>query len=400
MSVETAGLACLRCGDPADPADPALHLGCPVCRAEGEIVGFRALTPRAPAALAGLQRCAAPGLWRWAAALPDVGEPVSLGEGDTPLLELPRLGRMVGLGALYAKNETVNPTWSHKDRLAALAVTSARHLGRRGVVAASTGNHGVSLAAYAARAGIACTVVTAPGASARVVELMRWHGADVIVADSESDRYPLVARVASERQLLIASNATTPPVGSHPYGTAAYKTIAYELWQQLGRAPDWVVIPVSYGDCLAGIGEGFAELHAASLIDRRPRLLGAEVHGALTQGLAGGRAAPVPTSPTSAISIATGLTTFQALHAIRSTRGAPQVVSEEQLVKAQIELAAHEGLAVEAASATVVAAVALASGAQLIQPEQLVVIVLTASALKDPHMPTGGEERRAGRHSD
>ena len=155
------GLQCLRCH--ARFEEPRLFTGCPRCRAQGIAVNLTVEYDLAP--LAGVTPetfgTAARGLWRFRPLLPvRPAHPVSLGEGATPLVHLERLGRRLGLPRLYAKDESQNPTWSYKDRLCATAVTHAVETGARVITISSTGNHGASTAAYAARAGLPCVIFT------------------------------------------------------------------------------------------------------------------------------------------------------------------------------------------------------------------------------------------------
>jgi threonine synthase len=387
-----ATLRCPRCDRIADPADRRSYLGCPECRLAGVPVNFVCDVPEQAvhAALHG-GPTDAPGLWRWGAALPvDARYAVSLGEGSTPLLPLPALGRHYGMPLLYGKNETVNPTWSHKDRLCALAVAAARAVGADTVAGASTGNHGAALAAYAARAGLRCVIFTLTTVPETMKTLMLSYGAEVVAVPESNQRYPLLAEGVERNGWFAGSNGTSPPVGSTPYGVDGYKTLAYELWEQLGGAiPDVVVFPVTYADCLSGAYRGFVDLRDAGLVDRVPRLIGAEIFTALGEALrhaahGDDRFGPVPTRGTAAFSISGAYTTWQAVHAVRASDGQAVTVSEEDMLATQHRIASSEGLFVEASSAVGVAAAGLLARAGLIGPEETVVCLLTASGLKDP----------------
>jgi len=377
-----APLGCPGCGTRLDPGDPAVHLGCPACRAAGTPVNLVCLLdPQRVARAFDRPPDRRAGVWAWADALPvpaRYGSP--LGEGGTPLVAAPRLGAALGVPGLLVKNEAANPTWSHKDRLAALAVAAARALGADTVTAASSGNHGVAVGAYAARAGLRCVLFTVAGLPAPMAGLLRSYGAEVVEAETPEHRYDLMGE-GIRRGWFPAGNAALPPVGSSPYGVDGYKTLAYELWADLGgRAPDLVVLPVAYGDLAAGLYRGFADLRAAGRIGGLPRLVGAEVTGALGRGLAGGPA-PVPRRRTAAFSINTSHTARQAVEAIRATGGTALTVPEQALAESRRLLACTEGLVAEASSC---AAVAAAGPAATGLPEGAVaVVVLTSSGLKD-----------------
>jgi len=387
-----ATLRCPRCDRTGDPADRGTYLGCPDCRSAGVPVNFVCDVPESAvhAALHG-NGTGGPGLWRWAGALPVAAQyAVSLGEGSTPLLALPTLGAHYGLPWLYGKNETLNPTWSHKDRLCALAVAAARAVGADTVAAASTGNHGAALAAYAARAGLRCVIFTLTTVPETMKTLMLSYGAEVVAVPQSAQRYPLLAEGVERHGWFAGSNGVTPPVGSTPYGVDGYKTLAYELYEQLGGAiPDVVIFPVMYADCLSGAYRGFVDLRDAGLADRVPRLIGAEIFTALGEALrhaAHGedRLGPVPVRQTAAFSISGAFTTWQAVHAVRASDGQSVTVAEEDMLATQRRIAATEGLFVEPSSAVGVAAAGLLARAKLVSPQETVVCVLTASGLKDP----------------
>ncbi|MBG6091705.1 pyridoxal-phosphate dependent enzyme [Actinomadura viridis] len=384
-----APLRCPRCGRPGDPYDLTFYRGCPDCRAAGTPVNYVCEIPpeRVAAGLPATRAPDAPGLWRWHEVLPvDPEYAVSLGEGGTPLLPLPRFGERIGVPRLYLKNESANPTWSHKDRLAALSVAAARAAGATTITAASTGNHGAALAAYAGRAGLRCVIFTMATVPETMKTLMLSYGAEVIAVPEGGQRYVLLAEAVEQHGWYPASNGTTPPVGSTPYGVDGYKTIAYELYEQLGgRVPDVMVLPVAYGDCMSGLRRGFADLRAAGATDQVPRLVGAEVFTALADGLAAAaegadRLGPVRTRPTAGFSIAGTHTTHQAIHAAQDA----VTVGEDDMLSVQRSLAATEGVFGEASSAAAVAAATTLARTGRIAPDETVVCLLTSSGLKDP----------------
>ncbi|MGB4136453.1 MAG: pyridoxal-phosphate dependent enzyme, partial [Microbacterium sp.] len=220
------------------------------------------------------------GLFRYRPLLPiGEGPVVSLDEGGTPLLPLLGTGAALGLPNLFVKDESRNPTWSYKDRLAAVAVTKAVQEGRDTVVVSSTGNHGAAVAAYAARAGIRCVVLTLASAPLAMTTLMQSYGAQVVALEVPTDRWVLMRRLVEDRGWAPMSGFVGPPSGSNPFGCEGYKTIAYELHAQLGDVPDVVVAPVAYGDAIAGLERGFAELRTLGLTARTPRLIASEPFG-------------------------------------------------------------------------------------------------------------------------
>lgn len=326
------------------------------------------------------------GIWRWAEALPvPAADGVRLGEGDTPVLDLADLPEALRLRRISVKNEAVNPTWSHKDRLASMTVAAARALGRDTVTAASTGNHGAALAAFAARAGLRCVIYTLTSVPSTMKTLMQAYGARVVAVEHSIDRYVLMAEAVDHRGWFPGSNGTVPPVGSHPLGVTGYRTLAYEIFEQCRTdMPDVIVVPVAYGDCIAGLAHGMADLVAAGLLDRPPVLVGSEVFGALDGLLATGVEGPVEHWDTAAFSIASPYATSQAADAIRGSAGLAIRVAEQELLSAQAQLARDHGLFVEASSAAAFAALRRLRSGSLVSEDGHVMVIATSSGLKDP----------------
>src|SRR5438128_5489651 len=282
-----------------------------------------------------------PGMWRYAECLPVTGASVvSLGEGGTPLTECPNLGGALGLPRLMLKNESFNPTWSYKDRLASVGVSWAKAAGRGGIVLSSSGNAGASAAAYAARAAMPSLILTTKAFPAPMRGLMTSYGAMVVATESPRDRWTLNRAVASEWGWLPLSNMADPPVGSHPVAVEAYKTLAFEIAQSLSwQVPEAVIAPVAYGDGLAGMWRGFRELRELGITDREPQMIAAEAYGSLEQALARGLESPVPTGGTGSLAYSAGApqSTYQALAALRESKGAAVTLDNEELIAAQLQ---------------------------------------------------------------
>jgi threonine synthase len=191
-AVRVAGLECPRCAALFD--GPPIFTGCPRCRAQHLAVNLGVTLDLSP--LAGFAPTSLPAtprsLWRWRALLPVSAAPVTLGEGATPLVHLDRIGQRLGLPKLYAKDESRNPTWSYKDRLCSVAVTHAVQTGARVVTIASTGNHGASTAAYAARAGLPCVIFTLASVPDTMKTLMQAYGAAVVACPTSESRWDLM----------------------------------------------------------------------------------------------------------------------------------------------------------------------------------------------------------------
>jgi threonine synthase len=325
-----------------------------------------------------------PGLQRWAPLLPPLAPEVSLGEGGTALIESSRIGRWVGLDTpIWLKDESRNPTWSHKDRLNYCIVSLALATGARGVAVASTGNHGASAAAYARRAGLRCVVISTPGAQPAFEHFQTALGSELVLVPSEQ-RWAALNRIIDETGFMPASNLTRFHTGN-PFGPEGYKTIAYELFAQLGgRVPGTVVLPTGYGELLFGVAKGFRELKQLGVSDAIPRILSAEpgVRAPLAHAMACNQAAAEVSGPGSlAAGIACTVSSYRAAVALRGSNGSALTFREETLIEAAAELA-HEGLWQEYSGVAGLAALreAIQRGEKMDEP---VVTVLTSTGLKD-----------------
>jgi threonine synthase len=383
------GLSCLRC-DALYPPDHYTD-DCPACRATARsnlVVAYRGDV------LAGVTKDAIakgpPSLWRYAHSLPvAAADAVSLGEGLTPLVALPRLAGALGVGALHGKCEFANPTGSFKDRLACVAVSAGKSLfGAKVIASSSSGNAGAAAAAYAARAGLPCVVFTFLGTAGPMVTQMQAYGAMVVGVEDKAHRWTLLEAGVRRFGWFPTSPFFGPVVGSNPYGIEGYKSLAYEVAEQLGwRVPDWMVLPVCYGDALVGMARGFDELRRLGWIDRVPRLVAAEIYGSLTEAERDRRDDPpsIPRSyDTVAVSIGASQSTFQALRVLRDTRGIAVRVPDDVLLHWHREIARQEGLFIEPSAAASLGAVDLLRRKGLIAPSDEVACLLTAGGLKDP----------------
>ncbi|MGH7402765.1 MAG: threonine synthase [Candidatus Rokuibacteriota bacterium] len=400
----TTELECLRCHAVYD--DQRLFTGCPRCAREAVNVN---LTVRLPAAAGGPVTPesfpAAPrSLWRFRRLLPlPDALPVSLGEGATPLVHLERLGRRLGLPRLYAKDESQNPTWSYKDRLCSLAVTHAVATGARVITIASTGNHGASTAAYAARAGLPCVIFTLASVPDTMKTLMQAYGAAVVACSTSEERWTLMREGIEREGWYPTSGWVVPPIGSNPFGIEGYKTIAYEIAEDLGwAAPDVVAVPSCYSDGLFGIWKGWTELESLGLVETRPRMLAAEPFGPLGHALARKLDVPekVAAGSSVAFSIASPYGTYQGLAALRDSGGLGVPITDEGIFEAQRALASEEGLYAEPSAVVGLTAVMQLTRARKLEAGQVVVVVLTSGGLKDygasrawlPPVPSAGRD--------
>ncbi|MFA9430743.1 pyridoxal-phosphate dependent enzyme [Egicoccus sp. AB-alg2] len=385
MSDYTGRLACVRCGTQVDAVAP--WTGCPACARDG--VHANVL----PTYGAGTTDAAAPdptqpGIFRYRQRLPLAADvtPVSLAEGNTPLVPTPDLGASLGVGALWFKDETRNPTWSYKDRLAAMAITDARARGAKTVALATTGNHGAATAAYAAAAGLRCVVLTLESVPLTMKVLMQSYGAEVVALRTGPERWQLLRQAVDAWGWVPVSGFLDPPLGSNPFGIDGYKTIAFELHEQLGDVPDAVVVPSAYADGLAGVQRGFADLAELGVTSRQPRLIAVDPFGAYAAAMdAETRVLPrVAAGASVSFSIATPTATHQGVAALRASDGAAAGPFDDQAtIDAQLRIARRTGLYLEASSATTLLAVEQLVARGELDGDSRVVCLATSTGLKD-----------------
>src|SRR5262249_3233852 len=256
--------------------------------------------------------------------------------------------------------ESQNRTWAYKDRLCATAVTHAVETGARVITISSTGNHGASTAAYAARAGLPCVIFTLASVPETMKTLMQAYGAAVVACPTSESRWGLMGQGVERLGWDPTGGFVTPPVGSHPWGGERYTTIAYLLAEELGwTAPDVGVVPSAYSDGLYGIWKGWMELQTLGLVKHTPRMIAAEPFGPLAAALERGLPAPEPVeapAPSVAFSIASRYGTWQGLAALRESGGAGGRMTDEGVLEAQRALAREEGLYVQPSAAAALTA--------------------------------------------
>jgi threonine synthase len=385
-----SGLTCLTCGTQY-PFTLMLE-GCPVCQRAGRVAILDPTYGDREGRAAAMASVNAGRLWDYHALLPvpDPDAVVTLGEGATPLLPLPDVASEMGASQVWLKYEAVNPTHSFKDRTNAVAVAAARYFGCDKVLCTSTGNHGVSLAAYAARAGMRCLVLVAPQVPPLVLQELLFFGADVAIV-TDDNTIPLISQLWSEYGWYISQRNAAGVGGrrfGNPYGMEGYKTIAYEIFQQLGNiVPDKVFMPVGGGDGAWGIFKGFAELRDLGLAERVPQLIvcqsaaGAPLEHAWRHQLP--FVAPVPTTDTIAYSIVERQSGDHALLAIRRSGGQAVAVDDTALRSAEDTLR-QTGICVEPSSAASLAGARAVAAEDGVAPGEVSVLIGTGTGLRWP----------------
>ena len=381
-------LQCINCGEVYSFVP--MFEGCPACRTQRFTSNVMVNYDLERLKKDGLENLYEdrPFLWKWKKLLPVNNEEniVSLGEGDTPLIPFKDSTDFFGVDKVLIKDESRNPTWSHKDRMCSVLISKAIEFGAKVIAVSSTGNHGASAAAYAARAGLDCIVFTVSYTAPTMLTFMQAYGAKVIALPASEDRWKLLKQCVKKLGWFTTSSYITPPLGNNPYGTDGYKTIAYEIWLQMDRKiPDVIIDPVSYGSTLYGIWKGFYELKELGLIDKIPRMIAGERFGALENAMKKGLKfiEPVKTHKTVAISIACSLSGFYGLKSIRESSGMAVSVDDEEIIVMQ-EALSTKGMFYEASSVVSAAVLKKLVEQGNIRKHDNVVLIMTSSGLKDP----------------
>ncbi len=376
------GLRCRECGH-AFPAE-ALHV-CDWCFGPLEVVydydAIRAATTRQSIAEGPLS------IWRYADLLPAVNDgAVDLGAGFTPLVRADRLAAELGLGELWLKNDTLNPTGSFKDRVVSVALARARAMGFKVAACASTGNLANSVAAHAARAGMRHFVFIPADLEAGKVVTTGVFGPNLIAVDGGYDEVNrLCAELASEHPSWAFVN-----VNLRTYYAEGSKTLAFETVEQLGwQAPDHVVVPVASGSQLTKIAKGFDELWKVGLLDEEPhvRVSGAQAAGCSPVATAftedNDYIRPVkPSTIAKSLAIGNPADGFYALQTVRSSGGRLAAVTDEEIAEHMLLLARTEGIFAETAGGVTIATLARLAAEGVVRPDERVVAYVTGHGLK------------------
>ena len=311
----------------------------------------------------------------WLPEIPDHAI-ATIGEGDTPLIEAPRLSERFG-ARVHLKFEGMNPTGSFKDRGMTVALSRAKADGNRLCVCASTGNTAASAAAYAARAGLECLVVVPAGkiAMGKAVQILA-HGARIVQIDGNFDQALKISRRLDEdRDDVALVNSVNPD------RIEGQKTAAFEVCEVLGSPPDALAIPVGNAGNITAYWKGFTEWRDAGRADSVPKMLGFQAEGSAP--LVAGHDIEAPETVASAIRIGSPASKDGAMNAVAESGGLIESVTDEEILAAQSFLAREEGVFCEPASAAGIAGLFKLAGEGR-APEGNIVSVLTGHGLKDP----------------
>ena len=308
--------------------------------------------------------------------LPPCKAVISLGEGNTPLVFSPKLSARVGHGCeVFVKNEGMNPTGSFKDRGMTVAVSRAIDRGARALICASTGNTSASAAAYAARAGIRCAVVLPAGkiATGKLIQAFA-HGAKIIAIDGNFDDALRIVRELGEGNEFAIVNSINPD------RIAGQKTAAFEIIDELGDAPDFHLLPVGNAGNISAYWAGYQEYKSRGRSTKLPAMIGFQAAGAAP--IFHDKIVAKPETIASAIRIGNPASWKQARAALDESKGAIDVVTDEEILAAQSWLASNDGIFVEPASAASISG--LFKWSEKISEGRRIVCTVTGHGLKDP----------------
>jgi threonine synthase len=302
---------------------------------------------------------------------------VDLREGSTPLVPSRNIGRTLGLKHLYFKYEGLNPTGSFKDRGMVVAVAKALEAGHKVFMCASTGNTSASMAAYAARTGARAIVVVPSGEIAmNKLSQALMYGAKVVALKGTFDHALETVRDLTSRYPVALMNSV------NPHRIDGQKTAAFEVVDELGDAPDYLVLPVGNAGNITAYWKGFREYHKAQRATRLPRMVGAQAEGAAP--IVNGSPVASPKTVASAIRIGNPASWEGATSARDESGGVIGAVTDTEILSAQITLASSEGLFAEPASAAPLALLFRLVREGKVDKDAVTVVVLTGSGLKDP----------------
>jgi len=327
-------------------------------------------------------------MWRYRELMPifENEQPVSLGEGMTPLFHATRLGARLGLERLYVKDESLNPTNSFKARGQSAAITRARALGVTTVSVPSAGNAGNAMAAYAAAAGLVAKVFLPRDVKKPFIRECQLYGADVTLVDGVITD---AARAATEAGASLGWYDVSTL--KEPYRIEGKKTMAYELAEQMGwEWPDWIVYPTGGGTGMVGMWKAFEEIESLGWVapGRRPRMVSVQADGCAPIVRAFDRgenaAAPWenPTTVADGLRVPRAIGDFLILRAVRESGGTALAVPDAAMIDGMLELGAAEGISAAPEGGAALAAIRRLAADGSIQPRDRIVLFNTGGALK------------------
>ena len=339
------------------------------------------------------------GVWDYRDLLPVEGveAPVTLSEGNTPLLTASNLGPIVGVEQLFLKNETLNPSGTYKDRFATVALSIEKARNTPAVALGSAGNAANAMAAYSAKAGMPCFVILPPGAVAERGWQVRGYGANLIRMEHTIDD---CISMAKQGEALFGWKSLTTNMLTNPLPSDGYKTVGYEIGKQLNfQMPDWIVVPVGGGALMNKIYKGCKDMLELGLIDKIPRFVGAQASGcaplvdAYQKGLKNPEIWPgVPQTVAFAIADVCVYDGITSMDVLTKSGGCAEEATDEEILDAMHLIASKEAVVAEPASACSVACAKKLVAKGVIQPTDSVLCVLSGNGMRDLKLMEQGQK--------
>jgi len=371
----------LRCIDCAAEYPLAYRLECEKCHGLLELIYDLDTLGRR-----GREVFRSAGLWRYAPVLP-IANPehrVTLGEGQTPLLDCPRLAKFLGVKRLLIKFDGTNPTGTVKDRSSATAIAAALQFGFQATSVVSTGNAASSIAAYSARAGLRSLIFVYERASAPKMLHIGATATDLIIYQGVYDDLIGHWDRLTDEQLFFDCGASR-----NAYKQEGKKTLAYEVWEQNGfRAPDVVVAPVAVGEIFISMFRGFRELERVGWIEKAPLMVAAQATRSNPVSRAfrdGGPLVPIKIGYTVAEGLATGDPGKKGewvLRTLREERGLAADAEDEEILEGQKVLAKTEGIWAGPTGAAQLAVLGRLLARKQLDPAQTICVIVSETGLK------------------
>ena len=365
-----SSLQCTKCGKNLDAYPPRAK--CPVC---GGLVEYVIDVDK----IGDVKFTGGFSFWRYRPLLPEVKNVATMKEGGTPLYKAERLSEDFELTSLYLKDETRNPTNSFRDRSAALIVSNILDLNMKTAICATNGNMGASLAAYCAKYGINCHIITP-----KTVDMGKL--AQMLVYDAIIEEHGETVDESIRRAELLAEETgwyqATPEL--NPLVIEAQKTIAFEVAEQFG-VPDWFIVSMGSGGTAYSVWKGFEELYKLDKINMLPKILGVQAEGCspiVNAYLKVDGKSEKPFTHAIGILVANPLQKELALNAIKSSKGLALSVSDQEIFAAEQSIARLEGIFAEPASSGTIAALKKAREKSIIDRDESVICLITGSGLK------------------
>jgi threonine synthase len=356
------GLQCMKCS--AVFSLSFRQASCPTCRRDNVHVSLHARYSSEDAAVATVNLPYLLGF--------------SLGEGNTPIISLPALAESLGLSVLEIKDESKNPSGSHKDRMIAMAINHALDLGAHTLVVGSAGRAAISTAFYAEAAGLKCEVASVSALPRAMINQLREWRAIVKPLESREALENFVEQRVQRRGYYALTSHQRPEIGSAPIAVDAYKAIAYECFSQ-AAIPEHVMVPTAKGDLAWGIFAGFRDLKKAGLIAQLPQIWIVEPFPRLSLVLAGASITDNFDGRSAQRSTFTRTVTFSQWQAAKETKGGAVAVDDYRAQAAQTTLKLH-GIDADLSSAASLAAIKVLRNTREIRADALVMMILTAGS--------------------